>query len=183
MGFIEDVKHRFYHTAVQRELRQMPARIRSKTINLQTAQSVGILFDANQMDNRKQVLQYAQSLEKQKKKTHLLGYLETVAETDLPSFPYFTKKEINWKYLPKGEEVQKFIAAPFDLLLHLHPQPNLTTNYIAALSKAPLRVGPYTTFEPAYDLMIDIPEDTNVKILIQQIENLLAKIKNKNEAA
>ena len=183
MGLIEDVRQRLFQSALQRQVRAIKNKRQQKPMNLEISKSVGILFDANDLQNRNIVLNFSKKLEKSKKKVELLGFLDKAPEDEIIHFPIFTKKEIDWIYRPKGEAVRHFLDTSFDLFLHLHPFSQCYSDYIAALSKAHLRVGPYSSREFAYDLMIDMEGDTDLKKLIQQMESLLAKLNIKNEAA
>jgi len=54
---------------------------------------------------------------------------------------------------------------------------NLMLGYIAALSNAKMRIGPYQEKADYYDLMIDIPKGKGLNYFIQQAEQILENIK------
>ena len=183
MGLIEDVKYFYYKRSLERNIRSRQGRFVRKPTNLVTAKTIGILFDANTENNQKIILQFAKKLEQQKKKITLLGFVQVLTEDEVFPFPTFTKKEIDWAFRPKGETVEAFLKQHFDLFLHLNSHSESYSDYIAALSNASFKVGPYTKNTHCYDLMIDANGQSNLKTFIQQTEGLLAKINTTHEAA
>ena len=95
---------------------------------------------------------------------------------------YFNLKNIDWAYRPNGEDVSNFIQQSFDLLINLETTTKSSSEYIAALSKANLRIGPYTENTFCYDLMIDTG-NKDLDHFIKEIERVLQKTNNSHEAA
>lgn len=153
------------------------------TVNLNTASSIGILFDATELDGRNVVLQYAEQLRKRGKRISLLGYLNDFAESESYAFKFFNRKQMDWALRPISGDVKDFISQEFDLLLNIDPVSKVHTEYIAALSRAKLRVGPSTEHTYCYDLMIDIPASAGLRKFIEQMESLLGKTNVQHEPA
>lgn len=183
MSFLQQLRKRFYFKSLQQQLKaRKPANERG-AVNLDKARRIGLLFDADEVDMRNAVQHYAEALRKRGKHLHLLGYLSEHQEGAEFPFHTFSQKDIDWRLRPGGSEVEAFLSESFDLLLHLSLSPNLQSEYISALSKAQLRVGPSTDHTYAYDLMIDIPEAAGLKAMIAQIEAVLGKTNTTDEPA
>ena len=117
------------------------------------------------------------------KKVQLLGFFDNKQAGESFTFPYFNRKAIDWALRPSGKEVQEFLKEPFDLLITLDVQSKKYAEYIAALSNAHLRVGPYTPNTYCYDLMLDAGRSSTLTFFIQQLELFLQRTNTRNEAA
>lgn len=159
------------------------ARAISKLVNFQTARTIGILFDATDPTRRDVVLKYVEDIRKENKTVKTLGFFNNKLDNNNFTFNYFNVKDLDWMYRPKGEDVSFFMDQNFDLLINVDPETNIHTEYIAALSKANLRVGPYTENTYCYDLMIDSAGSKDLNHFIQEIGRLLLKTNTSNEAA
>jgi hypothetical protein len=157
--------------------------LRRRTVTYDTAQSVGILFDATELNHREVVLRFSIKLKEKNKKVKLLGFFNNKLEVNNFPFQAFNKNDIDWLMRPKGEVVNNFMGNNFDLLIGIYEGNNLPLEYIAALSKAHLRVGPYTDNTYCYDLMIDT-DKRNLENYIKQVEFYLKKMNSdKHETA
>lgn len=146
-----------------------------KRVNLDSAQSVALLFDATELGARDFVLQYANQLRDLNKKVKLLGFVEGNPEKTEFAFPCFTRKQVNWALQPKGPEVEEFLNQSPDVLIFLSAEPLPWLEYIAALSKAHLRIGPATEHTYCFDVMIDTGNRADLRQFVRQMELLLKK--------
>ena len=157
--------------------------LRRHTVTYDSAQSIGILFDATELNHRETVIQFLKDLKSRNKKVKLLGFFNNKQEVSNFPFKAFNKNDTDWLMRPKGEAVENFMATTFDLLIGIYEGNNLPLEYIAALSKAHLRVGPYTDNTYCYDLMIDTNK-RDLKNYIKQVEFYLKKMNSsKHETA
>lgn len=180
---LKNLRLKFHFRALHKELnKRQPSNDRG-AVTWKGAKSIGILFDANEPDIRKHILQYAGTLRKKGKQVRLLGYLSQQQEGEEFPFRTFSPKDQDWRYCPKSDEALDFMAQPFDLLFFLGLQSTIWSEYLTALSKAKLRVGPPTEHTYAYDLMIEVPEQAGLPAFIKQMENLLGKTNTPYEAA
>lgn len=174
MGIISKFRNHFYKNQLTKKLTQIKST--RSSVDFDVAKSIGILFDATDPVSKNKVLKYADSLSKNGKKVMLLGFINT-KQTDLSlSFKFFTLKDINWKMIPEGHDIEQFITSKFDILINLYLGENLSFEYISALSNASLRVGPYSENTHAFDLIIDTPVEKGVEHLIKQIDFFLNRI-------
>ncbi len=157
--------------------------LRRQPVTYESAQNIGVLFDATELNHRERVIQFSKDLTSKDKKVKLLGFFNNKQEVVNFPFKAFNKTNVDWLMRPKGEAVQSFINTDFDLLIGVYVGNNLPLEYIAALSKAHLRVGPYTDNIYCYDLMIDTDRQ-NLDNYIQQMEFYLKRMNtDKHETA
>lgn len=183
MGLIQDIQLLAHRRSLKQQLRHKGKSKGRGAVNLNNASSIGILFDASELADREAVLQYAEQLRKRGKRVSLLGYFDDATDSNSFAFKFFTRKQMDWALRPNNEEARDFIAQEFDLLLNIDPISKIHTEYIAALSKAKLRVGPSTEHTYCYDLMIDTTARAGLRPFIEQMEALLGKTNIQHEPA
>ncbi len=172
MGIIDRIKDRFY----QKSLPAKVARNKGRTPrNIEEAKTIGILFDATDIDYRKKTLAYADSLRKQGKKVSTLAFISTVDKEATFSFEFFTLREIDWAQRPRGEAIAHWLEHDFEVLICLFPQSTKFTEYIALHTRAGLKIGPVAAKASCYDLMLDMPAKSTPQQVIQQYERVLAR--------
>ena len=181
MKSIRTWHHQVREYFLQKMLKKIELRRQPVTYN--SAQTIGILFDATELDDREQVIEFSKSLQAKDKKVKLLGFFNSKQLVDNFPFSGFNKSDVDWLMRPKGEAVKNFMDTTFDMLIGIYKGSNLPLEYIAALSKAHLRVGPYTDNTYCYDLMIDAGKN-NLENFIEQMEFYLKRLNsNKHETA
>ena len=91
------------------------------------------------------------------------------------------QSHVNLLGIPKGFEVERFLAQSYDLLYCLFNTQNLPLEYISAKTKAHFKVGSYLKGKSSYDVMIDT-QNPDIQYFINQIIYYLTKItKKENE--
>lgn len=174
MSIISKIRTYFFEAQLNQKLTQL--KVNRTSVEFEVAESIGILFDATDGANRNKVLAYAQNMIKNGKKVNLLGFVKSKQKSLSFSFKYFTLNEINWKMIPRSNEVNQFMDKKFDILINLYLEENKSIEYISALSKANLRVGPFSENSNCFDLMIDIPNNKGIEHLIKQVDFFLNRI-------
>jgi hypothetical protein len=171
MNLIDRIKERFY----EKSLPAHPARTKGRTPrNLEEAKTIGLLFDATEVDDRKKSLAYADKLRKQGKKVAVLGFIATVDKEATFSFDFFTLRQIDWAQRPKGEAIAHWLGQDFEVLVCLFPKTAKFTEYLALHTRAALKIGPVAVKASAYDLMLDMPAKSSPQQIIKQYEQVLA---------
>jgi hypothetical protein len=173
MGIFQNIRAYFNRKYLQ-EILTGKKREARKPVNLDSAKSIGILFDGTDLQVQNQILEYANELRMAGKKVVLLGALESNEEDGSLPFPSFSRKMLDWAMRPKGKAVEHFLDESFDLLIHLNAKPKTTLDFIAAQAKAHLKIGPFLEEANIYDLMID-HENASVRDFIREMEALLKK--------
>lgn len=173
MGLLQNIKNKVFQRALQQQGRQN--RTERKFVGFEKAQSIGILFDATDLDKREAVFQYAENLSNNNKRVKLLGFFDSKLDDPNFTFRYFNRKQLDWAGRPHGENVQEFVEQPFDMMINLDTISKPQAEYISAQSHAHLRIGPVTENTFCYELMVDISGSQNLQTFIQQMESILAK--------
>lgn len=147
-----------------------------KTNTLQSARTIGILFDATSETVRKDVLEYVKKLEKDGKKVQMLGFFDTKQPPENQSFDYFFLKETTWQGIPKSEKAKTFSKEKFDLLLCLNPDDRPSLEWLAIESPAAMKIGFATDHLNDYDIQLETPEGKGVRFFTEQLSIYLDKI-------
>ncbi len=164
---------------LRRSLRQtLTAQNRKrKAHTLESARTIGILFDATEEKDRKDVLGLVRSLEDgQKKKVRLLGFVNSKQPLDQTQFPQFTQKDVRWNGKLDSMAVVNFVAEKFDLLLCLDKDHTLPIAWVAAASRAAMKIGTTTPPPHDFDMVLETPADKGVRFFIDQLNLYLGKI-------
>ncbi len=181
MGWIKNIRLQLHHYFLQKKLKSL--RRETRSVNWEDANTIGILFNATELNDRRTVLRYKEKLKNEGKQVKLLGYFNSEQSDPNFTFRHFNRKQIDWALRPSSPQIDEFMGFQFDLLLNLESRTRLHSEYIAALSKAHLKVGPVSRNTECYDLMIDASDHMNIDSFIKQIEALLKKTQSRNETA
>jgi len=180
MQFLEQIRLRFHRSFLKKELpTQKPKRA---SMYLDNASSIGILFDGTEPAERETVLDYAEQLKKAGKKVKVLAFFNNKLKGESFAFPAFNKLQLDWALRPNSREALEFREQPFDLLLNLSKTTIVPLDYLAALSNAKYRVGPYTDQTFSYDLMIEHSGKLDLKTFLQQVIFYMKKMRPNHEA-
>ncbi|MEQ1747210.1 MAG: hypothetical protein ABMA02_17400 [Saprospiraceae bacterium] len=156
-----------------------------KVHTLDSARTIGLLFDASDEKDRKDVLALAKSLkEGRRKSVHLLGFIDDKQPLVQTEFPQFSQKELRWNGQIVSESVDKFLAEKPDLLLCLNRRQTLPLAWVAVESKATMKIGTAATAPHDFDMVLETPEDKGIRFFMDQLELYLTKIiPSKHESA
>lgn len=183
MSLLQNARDFFRARRIKKQLEKQSGFLKER-VNINSAKTVGLLFDATRLDTRQDALQYADQLKRQGKKVKLLGYFEVKQSKDAShAFPFFDEKQLDWRNIPKGEQVDFFLQQNFDIFVFLNPTTTPYSEYIAALTKASLKVGPISSELDSYDLMLDVKNKANLTDFIKQLQLVLQKTNQEHEAA
>lgn len=145
-----------------------------KVVNLDSAQTVGILWEIDQQD----------AFIKVKNELYLAG----IKAEGLCYFPLkkamipeeingFSRKQTRWwTEIPKTELAENFIHQKFDILIDLTGQKYFPMTYITALSEATFKIGYSGNSTNYFDLNIEFGEQPETGQLAEQILYYLKRI-------
>lgn len=156
---------------------------RRNPVPFESAQSIGVLFDATEQANRDQVTPFIEGLKRKGKSVSPIGFFNNKQDASSFSFKGFNKNDLDWLGRPKKEILETYLAKPFDILICIYQEECLPIEYIAALSNAHLRVGPHTDNTYCYDLIIDTTNNNSIQHFLKEVEFYLHKINKKHESA
>jgi len=156
---------------------------RRHPIPFEAAHSVGVLFDATEPDHRNQILPFIDALKKKGKQVSPIAFFNNKQDTSAFSFKGFNKNSIDWLGRPKKNILEQYSDKPFDTLICIYQGECLPIEYVAALSRAHFRVGPYTNNTYCYDLIIDTTKNSSITHFLKEVDFYLHKINKNHEAS
>lgn len=152
-----------------------------KFFNLETAQSIGIVFDASSENSYNRVSGFVRHLQTFHKTIKAIGY---VNYKDLPhyvmqriTYDFITTKDLSFNLKPNNAFVKDFINQEFDLLIDFNIDKNPTLIYITALSKAKFKIGAYDELMSEYlDFMIQGVGHDQLALLAKEVLHYLEEL-------
>ncbi|WP_372772019.1 hypothetical protein [Mangrovibacterium sp.] len=145
------------------------SRTRSKKfINLENAQSVGILWNENDRAGFELLKKY---LDKRKINSKDLCYSTEARQIT------FSKKDFSFLGTPKSPAVIEFIDERFDMLFDISLSDSMPVLVVRAMSLASFKTG-WSSANPNYlDLNIDVSQRKEASFLVEQLIHYLTEIK------
>ena len=163
MSFLQGLRENWGHKILRRKARKLN---RTKTYNnLESAQTVGILFDASIKSDTEDVKKFVSSLDKAGKRIDALGMLRTKADREAQE----KNKEIVMmeretarleQKIPQGANAVQFMSQKFDILLNVCPDTSLTVDYIVGMSRAKFKVSTRLGDEAYADFILQFASGT-----------------------
>ncbi len=180
MGAIDNIKRKLSDFSFQRK--ESPKR-EVKAINITKAQTIGVVYRADDDETKELVERYIKFLKEYKIKCKTLGYYN---RDELPlyvtpklEFDYFLKKDLNWKLETKVPEVLNFVQSEFDILIDTTVKEDRVIRFIVKQSRAQFKVGCAKTELSDLDFTINLQPEEGVRQLMKGLDNYLHLI-NKN---
>jgi hypothetical protein len=183
LSLIQKIRFRFARKNLQEEHRKL---VRNrKSINLDSARYVAVLYQLPDEESYKKVEEFVKLLTDKGIKVKVACYTEQkfIPHYFIPKLlqDILTIKDVNWKFQPIKPFVKDFLEEEFDILIDLSLSEYLPLLYLAATSRAGLKLGRFNeTHQDYFDLMIDIPEDATLDFFISQVIHYLNKINKEN---
>lgn len=140
----------------------------------------GLLIDAADVDNRQIVSLFAEELRRKGNRVKILGFIDGKMEGMGLSFDVITSSDLSRvAKIPNSLVAESFMDQPFDILINLSIHQNhKALEYIASVSKATFRVGPWYPHhgQHPYDLCVDAGTTATLKEWINELMSTLQKI-------
>lgn len=134
----------------------------------QKINTILIIFDATDESKCKEIFDIVADLQNQKKEVRALGYVpyKEMPHYCLPklSYDYLSKKHINFFDIPTASFINDIIKMNFNLLINFMLHNIRPIEYVAALSKAQIKIGnPHLQLKEyeIYDIVIMRKNDDN----------------------
>lgn len=181
MEILTNLRTRLHQQLLKKELPNF--QMKRSSVFLDNAASIGLLFDATELEERLTVIGFAEKLKSLGKNVNLLGFFNTKLKTNDFPFHFFDKKQLDWALRPNKAVLANFVDQPFDLLINLSNRNVAPLNYIAAHSKARFRVGPYTQNTICYDLMIEHDKNKGLEAFLKLVLHYLERMQPTRKAA
>lgn len=179
MSIIKNTAEKIARKLLNKQLKKHTKRVEFH--NMQSAKSIGILFDTNQKENNSIVSNFYTDLKKQGYKISVAGWYEGTEVPKKPlntlDFIYFSELDSNWKGIPQTHEITEFFNQKFDILFVLTQSDELAIKYISSLSPATFKVGAKGNHAEYLDFMIELKETASINDLIRDSITYLSEIK------
>jgi len=150
--------------------------------NLDTAKSVGIIFNATKQSSFDAAKELAEYISKKQADVFALGFVDSKEilnyYSDRSGFDFFSRKNLNWYGKPNNPVTEKFINRETDILIDLSLENFFPIQYIVGLSKARFKSGRFIEGDSYYDLMIDIRKNNELSSFIKHLKHYLSTINN-----
>lgn len=152
-----------------------------KLTNLQDAKHIGIIYTLNDVPDYERISEFVSELQREHKEVKALGFVKNknLISRFLPklSFDFFSKRDLNWFYRPLREQVRDFIGKEFDILIDVSMSDSFPLKYIAGLSNAMCRVGPFSERNTEYyDFMIETHSSMSTDDYLGHVRHYLSII-------
>jgi len=151
--------------------------------NIHKAAMIGILYDATEKETFEQVKEFFRDLKNSGKDPVSLGFIDgtdvTFHPLARPESDYLFKTQVNWYEKPGSPVVENFIDEPFDILINLTLADNYPLDFIAAVSKAGLKIGrANSAVSFCYDITFLVDPESDLKTFAYMIIHYLSNINN-----
>ena len=157
---------------------------RKEVCNLESAKSIGILYDASSEEQINLVRPFVSFFFDLKKDVKALGFVNAkeLSYCHVPKLQYdfFYKKDLNWYYKPQNYIIDNFIKKEHDILINLTDSSVIPIKYLVASSLAHFKIGIYEENYQIYDLMISLTDDRSQQKLMNEIKHYINLINKKN---
>lgn len=178
MSFFQNIKKRLAISNIKSKQKKNPRK--KEFHNLESAKSIGILFDMLDDKNHSVAKKFSEDLLQKGYKIETVGWIDA---DELPDFGvaqkilFYTNKDVKWNGEPISEELSNFANKKFDLLFILTESDHISIKYLTHISKAACKVGSLTDNCEHLDLMIDQGKNKSLDKLISESLKYLAIIK------
>lgn len=177
MGFFRKIIQWFFYRVLHRN--EDATDRTSKVFNINSAKTIGIIYNASTAESTSLVTTFANSLKLKDKKVLMLGYINDKKSESSELMKLFNRASLNWYKIPKNKEVDEFLDNDLDVLIAVHTKENLPLQYIAAHSKAKFRIGPFIEKSMmSYDWMIHCTAESSLESYLKQVNFYLESIKH-----
>ena len=114
--FVENIKQKVGDYVFKRDLKHNERK--REVHNLHTAKSIGILYDATDLNDMMLVSEFANDLFKSKKDVKALGFVNrnelTHHHMPMLQFDFFFLKDLNWYYKPQNYIIKNFLEKEYE---------------------------------------------------------------------
>ena len=150
----------------------------SEIISFEHARNIGVLYCITPKDGHDNMMELLPSMFPLAEKISFLCWNKSKREvpvgSGMVSVCSFNVKDIKWNMIPDNEQVRKFIAEPFDLLIVPDDPSLFPVRYITVMSKAKCKAGTLRNQKaPIFDFMLDQAEENDFYKFCVQMQTML----------
>lgn len=164
--------------------RRISAQQRIRTgFGLDKVKRVALLWDSTDENDYKHLSQLSRHFTDSGKSVDMIVWIPGSTVPDRlgghSHMTFLKKSDLNWAFIPVSADARKFLDTAYDLIIDINPSSLFQLSSLAALSAAPMKVGPDPGDEAEkspYDLMIKMPEPFNIGNYLDQVLHYLARL-------
>lgn len=184
MGLINNIRQKLARRALLQEHQKL--RRQRRSTNLDDARTVGLLYYLPDEDTYKQVEELIKLLSDNNLKVRVACFTENKIQPHyfIPklSQDILIPKDISWLGKPEKAFVADFIAEEFDILIDLSLEEHFPLLYLAAMSKAAMKIGRFDeSHQQFYDMMIHTTAVSSLREFADQILHYLQMFNNTDQ--
>ncbi|MCS7035350.1 MAG: hypothetical protein RMJ33_00695 [Saprospiraceae bacterium] len=165
---------------LRRSLRQLVERSKRRRTphTFDTARSIALLFDASEEETRKIIALWTEAFAERehRKRLHVLAFVDDAHTVGQSRFPQFTSRDLSWRGRLEGPAVEHFLAETPDLLLCFNPRQLLPIQWVAAASKAAMKMGNTNVPPHDFDFVLETPPNKDIQFFLREATHYLSKI-------
>ncbi len=179
MSFFDNIKKLFQseeNTITEKKIEPVDV-IKREYRDFSNSYRIAILCYFDNYENQSEILNYKRKIEQLGFECDTLMFVDKNEKENNALLPYFNWEDLDKKSkLPHSPKTDRVILKKYDLLFNLFFNDCKQLKYIAQMSQAKCRVGPYNdNLKPISDILISCQEN-DITSLIASINNTL-KIK------
>lgn len=184
MPFLHNIRLKIANYQLKQDLKN---RFRKRdNLDFNKALTIGLLFDPTEESDFDLIKKFIKYIREHKKQVKSIGYFNLkqvpTMEYSKLEYDFIAEKELNFFYKPTDSYIPAFLDEEFDILINLDLKNHWPLRYLAAMSKAKCKIGPYAPGdESIYDLMLNVDESRNLKYYFKQIDHYLNLINKPHE--
>ena len=181
MKAVDNIKESIGRMKLKRASKRLNRK--TKAFSIESASSIGIVYDATNRGVDEQVKKFVQYLKEERKEVISLGFINSKDSSDIASahlnYKYFDLRDLSSAKVPNTPELIQFIDQPFSILMDLSMGECFPIEYVSTLSNAKFKVGAQIGYRNnVCDLIIDVSSNKALDFLIIQMRHYLKMIKN-----
>lgn len=145
------------------------------------AKEIGIIYNADDVQNENKAQQFATDLRNEGKKVMLMGFINA-KELPAKRMPqinseYYWKEKLSFFNLPNADKIGQFPNIQFDILFNIYNDENISLQGLSVMSKAKYQLGAQMNLATQiFDMTIDTGNNKDVYYLAKQMEFYLKAI-------
>lgn len=174
MSFIKKIKDKIRANIIHKSKNKS---IRKKEFhNLETAKTIGILFDTLNLDNYAYIKDIVRNLKDKGKNIEAIGWVDEQRSPDFPdagNISIYNNSQVHWNGKAKEDYITEFTNKEFDILFILTYSNSPSIEYIKHVSLAKCKIGQQTKNCEGLDFIINLKENQNVQKLFLESGKML----------
>lgn len=180
MSGIKNIQEKLGRLKLKKEQKRLKRSV--KAFNIENATTIGVIYNATNRTEADIVKKFTQHLKEERKDVLSLGFIDSKDSSDIVTphlnYTYFDRRSLSKSQVPKGTEVDNFIAKSFSILIDLNMGECFPIEYVSSLSMAKFKVGAEGGYKNnTCDMVIDISQKPQLDYLIIQIKHYLQMLK------